>query len=1094
MRLISGNRVLVSVSALSVVIIALIITGYVRIKRIEPDMGEFNRSRNLLRASSLISDGYSSYTKAYHLNDTVYLDKSVKSFDGALYLLEKTGDGADGCIVSVREGLGKYLGDVYNGSNLLTEIFSLELGRYVAFANKCLERSELSDWSGIMSYMTEIRREHVKADKLMTAFSLLIGFMLIFTMWLYFMNLGTLRKLKGERSYKYRLLDMLPNMVSVTDGSHMIACNKRVLEFVGYPSAAEFLKEHSCLCEFFIEESGYIFHRENDPWLTQVLNNEKQGLESKVKMRDAVTGKVKTLLINHSDFDTSEGTLAITFTDITEIDKMRLYLKESENRFRQLFNGHSAAMLLIDPVSKDICDANSAAVNFYGYGLHKLKSMRICDINIEDSVECRMNQAIKGECNYFEFRHRLADGNVKDVSVFSSPVHIDGKEYLFSIITDISDKKNIERELEQRTELLRAVLKNAPVWIWFVTPDGSLKIANDVFCRSTGIKESEVCGLRRYYEKMPSGFGKLTEDDMDTLLNSGFSVKEHEIRLADGKSHFLSVTKVRVKCPTGLNNGLVCIATDMTEQKKLENELRRINEYLSESVEKELAVRMGNEMKLKGVFNSINDAMLIFSIDKNGVPGKVIDVNNRLISLTGFSRHDVHNMRPDEIYEAQEFVAGMNISTLVSEGKHFVYESRLSTSSGGYITVEVSSSLVEINGTPVCIVSMRDIDSLIRLEKEKQDSETLTEATFNAAGIGICLCDFDGFFCKVNSTFASMHGYKPDELIGQRYEITIAEGYREQVHGEIKRFVNSTAEYFTSEHHAATSGGREMTVSVFISRIQLGGRTMFVSSSQDITELKRLEEIREVQEQMLIQQSKMAAMGEMIGVIAHQWKQPLNVVYILAQYLAELEEEQGIEQEKELAEISDGIMKQVEFMNDTMNDFRNFLKPGKEPQIFGVRQAVDEIVSMLLPQLRQSNIDVKVTCEEEYMVKGFKNEFKQVVMNIVSNARDAVTERRGEEAGKQLNGRIQLDIHKDDGNIALTICDNGGGISPDIMENIFKPYVSSKGDKGTGIGLSTAKTIIEEKMDGTITAFNTADGACFTVYLPEYGDTQIITH
>jgi signal transduction histidine kinase len=120
------------------------------------------------------------------------------------------------------------------------------------------------------------------------------------------------------------------------------------------------------------------------------------------------------------------------------------------------------------------------------------------------------------------------------------------------------------------------------------------------------------------------------------------------------------------------------------------------------------------------------------------------------------------------------------------------------------------------------------------------------------------------------------------------------------------------------------------------------------------------------------------------------------------------------------------------------------------------------------------------------MVKGFKNEFKQVVMNIVSNARDAVTERRGEEAGKQLNGRIQLDIHRDGGNIALTIYDNGGGISPDIMENIFKPYVSSKGDKGTGIGLSTAKTIIEEKMDGTITAFNTADGACFTVYLPEY--------
>lgn len=1087
MGFISGNRLFMLVSAFSVVVITLIMLDYLRIRKIEPDMYEFERSRNVLRASVLIAEGCGLYQKAYFQKDPIALDKAVRSFDNSLYYLKDTGEGYDGCMLTVRAGIEGYLSSFYGGADLLSQNFASEINRFSVFSSRCLEQSEISDWSGVLSYMTDIKSEHSKADRLMIAFSFFISLFFISVLWLYTFSAKTLEKLRNERTFKYRLLDMLPTMVCVTDGKGMITANRRTMDFLGYASVEAFLQYHLCICEFFIEEPGYIFNREGSTWLDQVRENDREGGESKVKMRDSATGKVRVLLISHSEFDQSEGTLAITFTDITEIEKIRLLLKESESKFRVLFNGHSAVMLLVDPVTKRLSDANSAAVNFYGYSLEKLKTLRVCDINIDESADCRMQQALAGEQNSFEFRHRLADGEIKDVSVFSSPVQIEGRQYLFSIITDISDKKTMERELEQRTELLRAVLKNAPAWIWFVSYDGSLKIANDAFCRATGISESDVCGLRRYYEKMPAGFESLTSDDMETLLNTGFSVREHEVRLADGGTCYLSVTKVRVKCPSGLNNGLICIATDMTDQKNLEKELRRINEYLAESVERELAVRLGNEMKLKGVFNNINDAMIIFPVSPNGAPGRIIDANNRLLYLTGFSRHEIHTMRPDELYEAQEFKHGLNVAELVAEGKHFVYESRLKTFSGSSITVEVGSSFVEINGTPLCIVSMRDIDSLIRLEKEKKDSDTLTEATFNAAGIGICLCDESGIFCKVNDTFANMHEYRADELIGVKYEMLLAAECRERVTGEIRDFAYGQAEHFSSEHTGVTSSGREITVSVYVSRIMLGGRTMFVCSVQDITSIKHLEEIREVQEQMLIQQSKMAAMGEMIGVIAHQWKQPLNVVYILAQYISELEEEGTEEKLRELPEISEGIMKQVEFMNDTMNDFRSFFKPGKEPETFEVRKAVEEIVSMLTPQLRQSDIEAKVTCDGEYEVRGFRNEFKQVVMNIISNSRDAVVSRRAEN-GIFFSGRIRLDISRDGEKIALTVSDNGGGISGDMLEDVFKPYISSKGDKGTGIGLSTAKTIIEEKMDGTITACNIGEGACFTVYLPEYGE------
>ncbi|MGE4496543.1 MAG: PAS domain S-box protein [Deferribacterales bacterium] len=1089
MGFISGNRIFLLVSAVAVAVITLIMTDYLRVRKIEPDMEEFSRSRNILRASALVAEGSGAYQKAYLQKDFASLDKAVKSFDNALYYLKYAGEDISGCMDSVKSGLESYLGSFYGGADLLTEEFASDIGRFSSFSSRCMEQAETAGWSGIASYMADIKTEHRRADRLMIAFSFVISFLFISLLWLYTANSKNLGKLRKERTFKYRLLDMLPTMVSVTDGRRMITCNKRVLDFLNFASVEDFQKKHDCLCEFFLNEPGYIFHREDDPWLNQVYRNDENGHESKVKMRDTATGKSRVLLINHSSFDPSEGTLAITFTDITEIERMRLYLKESENKFRVLFNGHSAVMLLIDPETKLIRDANAAAVNFYGYSLERLKNMHICDINIDPKAECRMSEALRGERNSFEFRHMLSGGEIKDVSVFSSPVNIEGREYLFSIITDISDRKLVERELEQQTELLRAVLKNAPVWIWFVSGDGSLKIANDAFCGATGIGESEVCGLRRYYEKMPAGFEQLTEDDMDTLLNSGFSVRECGVQLSDGSRLYLNVTKVRVKCPSGLNSGLICIATDMTEQKSLEKELRRINEYLAESVEKELAVRLGNEMKLKGVFNSINDAMIIFAVNKDGAPGRIIDVNNRLLQLTGRSRHEVHTMHPDELYEAQELAAGMDIGRLVSEGKHFIYESRLKKASGGFVTVEVSSSYVEINGTPLCIVSMRDIDSLIRLEKEKKDSETLTEATFNAAGVGICLSDDTGVLCKVNNTFANMHEYSAEELTGAHYSMLVSVKCREKVVGEIAEFAKGAAGHFSSEHVDVTSSGREILVSVYVTKIRLGEKIMFVTSVQDITGLKRLEEIREVQEQMLIQQSKMAAMGEMIGVIAHQWKQPLNVIYIMAQYLSELTDGSDEEKEKELPEISEGIMKQVEFMNETMNNFRSFFKPGKEPEIFGIEPAVEEIVEMLTPQLRQSDINVKVLIDGEHSVRGFRNEFKQVIMNIISNARDAVIQRR-ETDGEFFSGKINIDIRRDEDNIALTVCDNGGGIHGDILDELFKPYVTTKGDKGTGIGLSTAKTIIEEKMDGTITAYNTGKGACFTVYLPEYCERQ----
>ncbi|MEO1923980.1 MAG: ATP-binding protein [Nautiliaceae bacterium] len=245
---------------------------------------------------------------------------------------------------------------------------------------------------------------------------------------------------------------------------------------------------------------------------------------------------------------------------------------------------------------------------------------------------------------------------------------------------------------------------------------------------------------------------------------------------------------------------------------------------------------------------------------------------------------------------------------------------------------------------------------------------------------------------------------------------------------------------------------------------------------------EKVNELRE-KDKALVQQSKMAAMGEMIGAIAHQWRQPLNALAINIQFLEDLYDE-GKLNKKTLEEFIEKNMQTIQFMSNTIDDFRNFFRKDKEKIEFNIKEAIEKTLNLQKAQLKNHNIEI-ITDLKPAKTKGYKNEFMQAVLNLISNAKDAIEEKRTKE-NSDFRGEIKISNKIKNGKIIIEIEDNGGGVPKEIKDRIFEPYFTTKKEgKGTGMGLYMVKEIVE-RMDGSIETSNTKKGAKFTIILKEY--------
>lgn len=388
---------------------------------------------------------------------------------------------------------------------------------------------------------------------------------------------------------------------------------------------------------------------------------------------------------------------------------------------------------------------------------------------------------------------------------------------------------------------------------------------------------------------------------------------------------------------------------------------------------------------------------------------------------------------------------------------------------------------------------------------EAIDKETVWSKIFDSIQDMVSIHDKDFTIIKVNKALADFFRMEPEEIIGRKcFELfhdkgepwhscpfceSMKSGKDEQ--GEVMDPHIGIPLLITSSNIYDDEGNLLGNVHIAkdISRIKETERQL---RELNLTLEKRAKEEadkRRKQEQLLIQQSKLAAMGEMLSAISHQWRQPLTALGTLI-YDIQDSYEYGEMNSAYLNKTTKVALGQIEYMSRTMDDFMKFFTPSKQKIPFSVRKAIQDASSIVAPLMTAGRISLQVRCQgdDTVMACGYPNEFIQVLINVINNAKDAIISHRNNNKIKNndnnYEGLIAIEYSGEAEKVRITVKDNGGGIAQQAMDRVFDPYFTTKdAGKGTGIGLYMSKIIIEENMGGKIYAENTVEGAVFTITL-----------
>ncbi|QKF67859.1 BvgS-like domain-containing two-component system sensor histidine kinase (NMT1, PAS domains) [Arcobacter venerupis] len=396
----------------------------------------------------------------------------------------------------------------------------------------------------------------------------------------------------------------------------------------------------------------------------------------------------------------------------------------------------------------------------------------------------------------------------------------------------------------------------------------------------------------------------------------------------------------------------------------------------------------------------------------------------------------------------------------------------------------VDNSLIWRVVTIFIIILIFILAFVIILKRHNQDLNEWLNSTIE--GIGIFK---DGKLIKANKQFLSIFEY---ENFDEIYEKTHFSFVQENHHSKLKEKLVTTQEPY--EITLVKKDGT--TFDALVKGHQIEGTNLRISTIIDISELKNTQrklkklnitleqkvqeeiEKNEKHQTIMFQQSKLAEMGLILNMIAHQWRQPLNNVSLVVNTMI-IKYKKGHLTNEIFDKLKTDFQKQITYLSNTIDDFQDFFKPKKEKESFKIRDLINTTYSLIKPIFDKYKIEFDINIDSEMSYFGYKNELAQVILNILTNSKDAFIE-------KDIKNKfIKISSSLNDEYLIIIIEDNAKGVNELFLEKIFEPYFSTKSSKvGTGIGLYMSKIIITEHFKGEITANNKNDGLQIIIKLP----------
>ena len=377
-----------------------------------------------------------------------------------------------------------------------------------------------------------------------------------------------------------------------------------------------------------------------------------------------------------------------------------------------------------------------------------------------------------------------------------------------------------------------------------------------------------------------------------------------------------------------------------------------------------------------------------------------------------------------------------------------------------------------------------EVNSMLDRIEVSYNEQKIASVAFETQ-TGIIITDKKQRVLKVNKAFEKITGYTKEEVIGETPTLLKSELHDRKFYNSLYKNLEKDGVWIGEIRNKHKNGNIYNEHLIIQSVLDSNKEVIYyVASFLDITKQKIMEDKLTQKEQLLIQQSKMAQMGEMLENIAHQWRQPLSIITTSATGL-KIQEESALLTSERLIESLEIIVKASLHLSNTIDDFRDFYKNDKEKKSFNLNNTVEKSLALVSSKFKNQDIELKIEVED-IEINGFENELIQVFINILSNAKDELVKKDNQ------NRLIYIFTKQENEHICISFQDNTGGIKKEFLPYIFDNHFTTKEhEDGTGIGLYMSKLIID-KMNGEIKASNekisyydkTFDGAKFTITLP----------
>ena len=481
--------------------------------------------------------------------------------------------------------------------------------------------------------------------------------------------------------------------------------------------------------------------------------------------------------------------------------------------------------------------------------------------------------------------------------------------------------------------------------------------------------------------------------------------------------------------------------------------------------------------KFKTFFEQSNFFALIIDFD-----GKILEINQSFSSLLSKDETLVKDKKiwdyscwPDNEKEWLK-----NIIENITKNQKIQKELNLIDFNNEKKVLEFIFSSFEVDNKIEYVAIALDITS----KKEKEHKLKQAYKVFENAHDGIIITDANVNIINVNKAFERNTGYLLNEVTGKNPKLLKSDFQDINFYKNMWRELISN-DYWEGEIINKRKDGDFYIETLKISTVYNENKELvnYIALFSDITLQKEQQKLIKEKEKILYQQSKMAAMGEMIGNIAHQWRQPLNVISVSASGI-KLWIEDDLYSQEDAKDFIEAILNSTNYLSNTIDDFRNFYKDDMDKSDFEVKKIIDKTIGLLKTVFIKEQIKIIYLNEDSLIINGVENQFLQVMINILNNAKDALVENNIEDK------IIFIDIYEKENHIYIEIIDNAGGVDEKIIEHIFEPYFTTKHKSlGTGIGLYMSEEIVTKQLDGKIFVYNKAIkyenkdyfGACFKI-------------